>query len=304
MEEIDGKEIKEIEILGGSSALKAKYKDKEVILLQLPFYREDNTEKQQIFDKYFSEITQLSEKVLKIQHNNLIQYYGMTKTKPIYFLYEKFGYNENYTSLSHFLSLQTEKLLINKIIRIIFQLINSLNILHENEILHLNLNHENIFINKMTLQIKLIHFGIASKIEEMKNQSPISNQIQYCAPELLFDSNIASKASDIYSCAMIIFELITLKDPLQYYFDQLGGNRFNFLFKLLNRSIVIQLPINNNNNKNNENNNDNNENGDEIPDWIIELFNSASNFDPELRPTTIQILDQIRLHLPPDFESF
>lgn len=97
--------------------------------------------------------------------------------------------------------------------RIIEQLINAVQVAHENSIIHRDINPSNIMIYNEN-KIKLIDFGI-SKIKDMINNDTVYQFAtnRYAAPEVVYHSENATEKSDIYSLGAIIYNLFTGEEP-------------------------------------------------------------------------------------------
>ena len=97
--------------------------------------------------------------------------------------------------------------------RLIRQTANALSEAHRSGVLHRNLKPENIIIGvteSATERVKVTDFGVFDGFEE---QSP--ENLAYLSPERL-DEKPATAASDIYSLAVIAFQLLTGRLPFDY----------------------------------------------------------------------------------------
>jgi len=104
--------------------------------------------------------------------------------------------------------------------------------IHSNGIVHGDLKPENIIIGSEHL--KIIDFGLSSDIED-KNLS-YSGSLGWIAPEKLmgFDSGVLS---DIYSYAVIVYELLTGKNPF------IGASAQETIDRQLNHVVQIAEDI-------------------------------------------------------------
>ncbi|MEO6655389.1 MAG: serine/threonine-protein kinase [Pyrinomonadaceae bacterium] len=92
--------------------------------------------------------------------------------------------------------------------RIIRQVASALNEAHQEGILHRDLRPENLIIDASpgeTEQTKLVNFGAS-------NGEPTERNIGYKAPEVL-ERGVSTAASDIYSLAVIAYEMLTGHGP-------------------------------------------------------------------------------------------
>lgn len=101
----------------------------------------------------------------------------------------------------------------NKKYKIIEQLIEAVQVAHENNIIHRDISPQNIMIQNND-KIKLIDFGI-SKIKDMVNDDTVYQFATngYAAPEVKEHSENATEQSDIYSLGAVIYYLFTGQEP-------------------------------------------------------------------------------------------
>lgn len=105
--------------------------------------------------------------------------------------------------------------------KIIEQLIEAVQVAHENNIIHRDINPKNIMIYNGN-KLKLIDFGI-SKIKDMVNCDTVFQFAtnRYAAPEVIQHSENATEQSDIYSIGAVIYYLFTGEEPpLQNKFEE------------------------------------------------------------------------------------
>ncbi|HPF01151.1 MAG TPA: serine/threonine-protein kinase [Bacteroidales bacterium] len=96
-----------------------------------------------------------------------------------------------------------DKKLIEKIVR---QLLDALDYLHSNNILHLDLKPENILITYKGNNVKLIDFGMSVSDSYI---SISSGTRKYCSPEQLSNPECATSGNDFFSLGLVILEMFT-----------------------------------------------------------------------------------------------
>ena len=98
-------------------------------------------------------------------------------------------------------------------VHIIDQLINAVQVAHENSIIHRDINPKNIMVTR-DKQVKLIDFGI-SKIKDMVNTDTLYQFAtnKYAAPEVHKHSENATEKSDIYSLGAVLYFIFTGEEP-------------------------------------------------------------------------------------------
>lgn len=104
--------------------------------------------------------------------------------------------------------------------------------LHSQNILHRNLKPSNILIDEL-IHPKLADFGLAKNINEnddrnkRKDETPILGTYIYDAPEV-FSNLEYSKATDVYSFALVVYEIMTNKKPF------FGSTMYQVMTNVLN----------------------------------------------------------------------
>lgn len=98
------------------------------------------------------------------------------------------------------------------------QIARALEYIHEHGIIHKDINPSNILLNEKTGAIKIIDFGIASKLDaetaSLKNVSSMEGTLAYVAPEQTGRMNRAiDYRADFYSLGVTFYELLTGKRP-------------------------------------------------------------------------------------------
>lgn len=143
-------------------------------------------------------------------HPNIVKLYGEGKwEKGLYIAMEWI----RGISLRQFIMQQS--LSLRRALDIILQVAYALHHLHSHGIIHRDLKPENILITEEG-GVKVIDFGIAQFHQNNNSIQPIQKQgimgtLNYMSPEQKEDASLACFASDIYSLAIIAFELITGK---------------------------------------------------------------------------------------------
>lgn len=92
-------------------------------------------------------------------------------------------------------------------IKVATDIVSGLIYLHENHIIHYDIKSSNILIKDGCA--KIADFGLASHNRHV----PERGTINYMAPEMLFNKQQYMQAADMFSFAMLLLELCTLKKP-------------------------------------------------------------------------------------------
>lgn len=108
---------------------------------------------------------------------------------------------------------------INLFLEIAIKIANSLANLHENNIIHKDLNSNNILLTT-DVDIKIIDFGISSKFDKKNkltaNPINLEGTLEYISPEQTGRTNRkVHQNSDLYSLGVILYEMITGQLPFK-----------------------------------------------------------------------------------------
>ncbi|CAI2188398.1 7515_t:CDS:2 [Funneliformis geosporum] len=96
-------------------------------------------------------------------------------------------------------------------LRILKSISSGLQIVHNADFIHRNLHSGNILMEpdlKNLIQGRIGDFGLSQSVDNVQSDNEIYGMIPYMAPEI-FDDASFSKASDIYSFAMVMWECTT-----------------------------------------------------------------------------------------------
>ncbi len=113
--------------------------------------------------------------------------------------------------------LKEKKILsVEQTLNYMFQIINALEIIHGEEIMHRDLKPQNIHINEVDNTIKLMDFGIiqADVDQSITQTNYVVGSVEYMAPEIL-KGNKATPRSEIYSLGIIMYSMLTGVVPLK-----------------------------------------------------------------------------------------
>lgn len=138
-------------------------------------------------------------------HPNIVKLYGQGKWEGGLYIAMEFirGLSLRQLILQNFLT-------VRRSIDIVLQISYALFHLHSHGVVHRDLKPENILLNELGV-VKVIDFGIAQLIEEghLANlQEKVAGTPVYMSPEQRKDPKNISYSSDIYSLAIITYELV------------------------------------------------------------------------------------------------
>ncbi|MFC1849153.1 AAA family ATPase [candidate division CSSED10-310 bacterium] len=151
----------------------------------------------------------------KVSTEGVIQVYGYEnwENKPFIILEDFKAQALGQYLSNHTLSLET-------ILYYAMSMSESLERIHQHNIIHKDVNPSNILINPTTKQIKYIDFGIASELPrenpEIVNPSILEGTLPYISPEQTGRMNrTLDYRTDLYSFGIMLYEMLTGTAPFQ-----------------------------------------------------------------------------------------
>lgn len=137
-------------------------------------------------------------------------------------------------------------------VKLFSQLIDAVDYLHTNNIVHLDIKLENIIINPKNNTIKLIDLGEAMLVEENQLVYGLKGTEQYMAPEILSLYDFDPKQADLWCCGIVLYNLYYNRMP--WSFAKLNDIHYKNHFNSIQKGILKEyiFPINTNYDENNE----------------------------------------------------
>jgi serine/threonine protein kinase len=191
-------------------------------------------------------------------HPNIPALYGITESQHSETVEIVYEYINGDTLINY---IQTNKLNEIEILLHLIDLANVLIYLHGVGLIHRDLKPENIMIDRDTLELKLIDFGVSKFTQHSHTLSMIQGTYMYMAPELFTsqtDSIInctiekcyVSDKVDIFSFGVILNEIFgnadenhdnKNKDPLHIMGHWISGGKFKVSDKISNNNLKILI---------------------------------------------------------------
>ena len=184
-------------------------------------------------DKSFVEKFQREAKMAaQLSHPNLVNVFDQGTDGEVIFLVMEYVPGITLRdAMNDFGSLDTMKAL-----EIIEPLTEALAAAHSAGILHRDLKPENVFLSDGG-KVKLGDFGLAREISEHTQTGSVVGTVAYLSPELVLRGQ-ADARSDIYSLGVMIFEMLTGKQPYQ------GEQAVQVAYQHANENIPAPSTVN------------------------------------------------------------
>jgi len=96
-----------------------------------------------------------------------------------------------------------------------FQIVEIINRCHKRGVVHLDIKPENIMYDTTKNQLFLIDFGFAETFQHSNPETLTkkSGSVEYCAPEIYFDSKYDGQKADVWSLGVLLYVLLFHKFP-------------------------------------------------------------------------------------------
>ena len=101
-------------------------------------------------------------------------------------------------------------------VHIFRQIIAALIYCHRINIHHRDLKPENILLDRETMNVKLVDFGMAALQPEGKKLTTPCGSPHYAAPEVIKTISYDGAKADVWSCGVILYVLLTGTPPFNY----------------------------------------------------------------------------------------
>ncbi|GBB99331.1 hypothetical protein RclHR1_03490013 [Rhizophagus clarus] len=212
-------------------------------------------------------------------HENIIRFLGVTYEYDNYSLSKNKKYMivmeyANGGSLKNYLKLNFNTLTWENKYQLAHQIAKALECLHDEEILHRDLNSNNIFVHQN--KIKLGDFGLSKRIEEMSKSGSVTIGVTPYIDPNKFDKQKNykfNKKSDIYSLGVILWEISSGKPP----FKNTDNNDPHYDVCLAVKIMLGHREIDVEN----------------TPVEYTELYKACWDHEPDKRPTVQQVVTKL-----------
>ena len=140
----------------------------------------------------------------KIRHKNIIQIYEvMESNQNVYIAMENCEGKELFEYI-----IKNKRLKELEACRLFRQLINGVDYIHSQGIIHRDLKPENILLDE-NMDIKISDFGLSTFFSQGEYLSTPCGTPNYAPPEMLIGQQYDGELSDIWSCGIILYTMLT-----------------------------------------------------------------------------------------------
>ncbi|XP_041360031.1 serine/threonine-protein kinase Nek8-like [Gigantopelta aegis] len=228
---------------------------KLVIIKQIPVEQMTREERQAAINEV---------KVLSMLHHpNIIEYYeNFLEDKALMIVME---YAQGGTFLEYLQSRNNNLLEEEEILKFLAQMLLSLQHVHSKQILHRDLNSQNILLDKKKEIVKIGDFGISKVLSSKSKAYTVVGTPCYISPELC-EGKPYNQKSDIWALGCVLYELASLKRAFE------AANLPALILKIMRGTFA---PI-----------------SDHYSEELRSLILSMLHLDPNKRPDINQIMAQ------------
>ncbi|PVH99220.1 Pkinase-domain-containing protein [Periconia macrospinosa] len=169
-----------------------------------------------------------------LDHPNIVRLYDIWENRSEIYLImeyveggELFGYLGEHGTLPE-----------DVVVYIFRQIVAALIYCHRINIHHRDLKPENILLDRSTMNIKLVDFGMAALQPEGKKLTTPCGSPHYAAPEVIKTKPYDGGQADVWSCGVVLFVLLAGTPPFNYSGDE---RDLRALFEAISRA-EYQMP--------------------------------------------------------------
>ena len=146
--------------------------------------------------------------IKKLNHFNIIKLYSIIETESIIYLIQEYSSGKE---LSHYIQ-NRSRIEEKEICQLFQQIISGIEYIHKMGIAHRDLKPENILLTRAN-DIKIIDFGLSNIYTQGQLLKTSCGSPYYAPPEMLQGKPYNGLYSDIYSCGIILYYMLTKKLP-------------------------------------------------------------------------------------------
>lgn len=149
--------------------------------------------------------------VAQLEHDNIIPIYQFGEMEGVYFLAMRFIDGHDFADEINDAKREGKLMDVKRAVDVLSQVAAALDYAHANGIVHRDIKPSNILIDNNTGKAILTDFGLVLWSSVDKTLGTAFGTPRYISPEQATDSQAAVAQSDIYSLAVILYEILTGK---------------------------------------------------------------------------------------------
>ncbi|MCL2040689.1 MAG: FHA domain-containing serine/threonine-protein kinase [Bacteroidales bacterium] len=165
---------------------------------------------------------------LYLSHPNIVKLVEFVEDRDKFYLIMEFV---NGTPLDVYLNTRTVPMSDETVIPLFCQILDTIDYLHQNEILHLDIKPGNIMVLK-NWNIKILDMGISAKVNDKSNNLKKCGSPAFMAPEQINKEQLG-RYTDIFALGVTFFNVITGKLPFS------GVNHTDTFEKICNNATPV-----------------------------------------------------------------
>ncbi|KAJ4340006.1 serine/threonine-protein kinase gin4 [Ascochyta clinopodiicola] len=169
-----------------------------------------------------------------LDHPNIVRLYDIWENRDEIYLIMEYVKDGELFSYIH----EQGGLIEIHVVHIFRQIIAALIYCHRISIHHRDLKPENILLERDTLTVKLVDFGMAALQPAGKKLTTPCGSPHYAAPEVIKTTAYDGAKADVWSCGVILYVLLTGTPPFNYSGDD---RDLKYLFKAIEKGEYV-LP--------------------------------------------------------------
>ncbi|KAF1943109.1 serine/threonine-protein kinase-like protein GIN4 [Clathrospora elynae] len=147
-----------------------------------------------------------------LDHPNIVRLYDIWENRDELYLIMEFVEGGELFSYIH----EQNGLIEIHTVHIFRQIIAALIYCHRINIHHRDLKPENILLDRVTMTVKLVDFGMAALQPTGKKLTTPCGSPHYAAPEVIKTTSYDGAKADVWSCGVILYVLLTGTPPFNY----------------------------------------------------------------------------------------
>ncbi|KAF3046025.1 hypothetical protein E8E12_010447 [Didymella heteroderae] len=167
-----------------------------------------------------------------LDHPNIVRLYDIWENRDeLYLIMEYVEGGELFTYIH-----EQGGLIEIHVVHIFRQIIAALIYCHRISIHHRDLKPENILLDRETMTVKLVDFGMAALQPTGKKLTTPCGSPHYAAPEVIKTTAYDGAKADVWSCGVILYVLLTGTPPFNYSGDD---RDLKYLFKAIEKGEYV-----------------------------------------------------------------